>query len=67
MLELTGTQVAKLDDTPLRELVFKLCEAELRRNNQPIASVTAGGNQTAPDGGIDVRVELPTQSTLDPI
>lgn len=65
MLELTGTQVAKLDDTDLRELVRRLCEAELRRNNQPVASVTAGGNQTAPDGGIDVRVELPTHVTLD--
>ncbi|MBH2010951.1 MAG: hypothetical protein I8H71_14720 [Xanthomonadaceae bacterium] len=65
MLELTGTQVAKLDDTDLRELVRRLCEAELQRNNQPVASVTAGGNQTAPDGGIDVRVELPAPASLD--
>jgi len=65
MLELTGTQVAKLNDTDLRELVSRLCEAELRRNNQPVSSVTAGRNQTAPDGGIDVHVELPSHATLD--
>lgn len=65
MIELTGTQVAKLNDTDLRELVFRLCEAELRRNNQPVAAVTASGNQTAPDGGIDVRVELSTPAKLD--
>jgi len=65
MLELTGTQIAKLDDKELRELVFRLCEAELRQNNQPVASVTAGGNQTAPDGGIDVRVELAVPARLD--
>lgn len=65
MLDLNADQIAKLNDEDLRELVFKLCEAELRRNDQPVASVTAGGNQTAPDGGIDVRVEIPTQAALD--
>ena len=65
MHKLTGTQIGKLNDEDLRELVFRLCEAELRRNSQPIVSVTAGGNQTAPDGGIDVRVELPATVKLD--
>lgn len=65
MLELTADQIAKLNDEDLRELVFKLCEAELRRNNLPVVSVTAGGNQTAPDGGVDVRVDLQTPVTLD--
>ncbi|BCO28942.1 hypothetical protein MIZ03_3852 [Rhodoferax lithotrophicus] len=65
MLDLNADQIAKLNDEDLRELVFKLCEAELRRNNQPIASVTAGGNQTATDGGVDVRVDLPKPVALD--
>lgn len=65
MLDLTADQIAKLNDEDLRELVFKLCEAELRRNNLPVVSVTAGGNQTAPDGGVDVRVDLQTPATLD--
>lgn len=65
MLDLTADQIAKLNDEDLRELVFKLCEAELRRNNLPVVSVTAGGNQTASDGGVDVCVDIPTPVTLD--
>ena len=65
MLELSGDHIQKLGDEDLRELVFRLCEAELRRNGLPVSSVTAGGNQTAADGGIDVRVEAPTGVVLD--
>ena len=65
MLELTGNHIEKLNDEDLRELVFKMCEAELRRHNQPVAAVTAGGNQTATDGGVDVRVDLQAPATLD--
>jgi len=59
-LELTGEHVAKLGDEDLRTLVIKLCEAELRRTGRPHSAVLAGGNQTAPDGGVDVRVRLET-------
>ena len=65
MLELSGDHVQKLGDEDLRELVLRLCEAELRRNGHPVSSVTAGGNQTAADGGIDVRVEAPAGVALD--
>lgn len=65
MLELTGDHVEKLTPEDLRELVFKLCEAELRQHNLPIAAVTAGGNQTASDGGVDVRVDLAKPTKLD--
>jgi hypothetical protein len=58
MLDITGKDIADLDDTDLRTLVARLCEAELRRNGLPISSVTAGGDQNAADGGLDVRVEL---------
>ena len=58
LLEVTGDHIAKLSDSDLRELITRLCEAELRRCNLPISAVTAGGHQDAPDGGIDVRVSL---------
>lgn len=57
-LEVTGEHVARLGDEDLRSLVIKLCEAELRRTGRPSSAVLAGGNQTAPDGGVDVRVQL---------
>ena len=59
-LELTGEHVALLGDEDLRLLVVKLCEAELHRTGCPSSAVLAGGNQTAPDGGVDVRVQLET-------
>ena len=58
MLEIFGDQVSRLNDEDLRTLVVRLCEAELRHRNLPTSGLTAGGNQTAPDGGIDVRVEV---------
>ncbi|QSA95716.1 hypothetical protein [Methylococcus sp. EFPC2] len=58
MLDITGKDIAELDDTDLRTLVARLCTAELREYGLPIAGVTAGGDQNAPDGGIDVRVVL---------
>jgi len=62
VLELEGEHIARLGDEDLRLLVVKLCEAELRRAAQPSSAVLAGGNQTAKDGGIDVRVELAAKS-----
>ncbi|MBI5430115.1 MAG: hypothetical protein HY938_06615 [Nitrosomonadales bacterium] len=58
MFDITGDHIIKLNDGDLRTLVTKLCEAELRQANLPLASVTSGGDQNAADGGIDVRVEL---------
>lgn len=58
MFEINGTHIASLNDTDLRILITRLCEAELHKANLPISAVKAGGNQDAPDGGIDVRVEL---------
>lgn len=60
MLEISGDDIAKLDDAALRTLVYRLAVAELRKQNCPTSSVTAGGNQDAADGGIDVRVDCPT-------
>lgn len=62
MLEITGDHVAKLNDEDLRTLVARLCEAELRRNGLPISAVSAGGDQNAADGGVDVCLSLAAES-----
>ena len=48
-----------MSDVHLRELVARLCEAELRLAGAPVSAVRWAGAQTAPDGGLDVdcRVE----------
>ncbi|MGK3120571.1 hypothetical protein QZH44_01430 [Pseudomonas corrugata] len=60
MFEITGTDIANLSDGDLRTLVARLALSELRAQGCPLSSVTAGGNQDAADGGLDVRVECPT-------
>lgn len=65
MLEITGADIAALNDTDLRTLVGLLCEAELRRRGLSVSAVTYGGNQDAKDGGLDVRVALPTGTAID--
>lgn len=57
MFEVTGRNIQLLDDRQLRTLVTRLCLAELRSMNLAVSGVTAGGDQNAPDGGLDVRVE----------
>jgi hypothetical protein len=57
-LEISSESIAKLDDSQLRTLVAKLCEAELHLEALSSSHVTWGGNQNASDGGIDVRVEV---------
>lgn len=59
MFEVTGSDVAALTDVDLRTLVARLALAEMRGVGLPKSSVTAGGSQTAPDGGLDVRVSVP--------
>jgi hypothetical protein len=65
MLDITGNDVALLNDEDLRALVARLCEAELRRLGLSTAAVTWGGSQTAPDGGLDVRVALPPGTEIN--
>lgn len=64
MIDITPDDIASLNDTDLRELVARLCEAELLSRGLSPVAVTWGGSQTAPDGGLDVRVELPPQTTI---
>ena len=62
---LTADDIGLLNDTDLRTLVEELCRAELLQHGLPVSGVTAGGHQTAKDGGIDVRVESGHHSNLD--
>ena len=59
MIEITGDDIARLNDSDLRRLVALLCESEARRLGLPSSCVTAGGDQNAADGGVDVRVAFP--------
>lgn len=65
MFEITPEDINQLDDIDLRTLVARLCEAELESLGLSPAAVTWGGNQTAADGGLDVRVELPPGTVID--
>ena len=60
MFEVSGSDIANLGDADLRTLVARLALAELRKQGCPLSSVTAGGNQDAADGGLDVRVQCPS-------
>lgn len=55
--DITDKDIKELNDTDLRELIGKLCEATLHKNNIDTICVTYGGNQDEPDGGVDVRVK----------
>ena len=54
--ELESTDITALSDGELRELVARLCEAELIQQGLPPSSVRWGGAQEAADGGLDVSV-----------
>ena len=56
MFDISKDQLLRLSDVDLRELVARLCEAELSRTGAPVSAVRWGGSQTAPDGGLDVEI-----------
>jgi len=56
LLEITGDDIALLDDAELRTLIGLLCEADYRLAGLPTTGVTWGGHQDARDGGLDVVV-----------
>jgi hypothetical protein len=65
MLEIIGNHIALLSDEDLRSLIGLLCEADLRKRGLPASAVTWGGNQTAKDGGLDVRVALRAGTAIE--
>ncbi|MBZ9823209.1 hypothetical protein [Mesorhizobium sp. CA4] len=65
MFEITREDIAALNDEDLRTLIGLLCEAALRRANLPVSAATWGGDQTAKDGGLDVRVALAPGTAIE--
>jgi len=65
IFDVAPDEIAQLNDVDLRELVGRLCEAELASRGLSTAAVTWGGKQTAVDGGLDVRVALPAGTPID--
>jgi hypothetical protein len=65
VIDITPDDVSRLNDVQLRELVARLCEAELRQKGYPSSVVTWGGHQNAADDGVDVRVALPAGTAID--
>ncbi|SMP71406.1 hypothetical protein [Anoxynatronum buryatiense] len=55
--ELESTDISDLNDADLREMVARLCEAELIMQGIQPSCVLWGGAQEAADGGLDIRVE----------
>jgi len=57
IFQIDKTIIKAVDDETARELVARLCRAELRSQGLPESAVTWGGDQRAKDGGVDVRVD----------
>ncbi|MBJ8993959.1 GTPase family protein [Citrobacter braakii] len=60
VFQIDQTIIKSLDDKIARELIARLCRAELRKQALPDYCVTWGGDQRAKDGGVDVRVDCAT-------
>ena len=58
MIEITREQLRGLTGVQLRELVARLCEAELRARGAPASAVRWSGAHSAPDGGLDVECRV---------
>ncbi|MGU3660829.1 hypothetical protein [Methylobacterium fujisawaense] len=64
IFEVTPNDIERLNDTDLRTLIGYLAEYEMSRQGLSNSSVTYGGHQNAKDGGIDVRVETASLSSI---
>ncbi len=56
--QIASADIQNLGDEQARELVARLCRAEMRAKGLSQAFVTWGGDQRAKDGGVDVRVDI---------
>ena len=57
LLDISGVDIAELNDGELRSLIGLLCESEYRNAGHSTKGITWGGSQDAPDGGLDVVVD----------
>lgn len=56
IFDITGNDIALLNDADLRDLIGLLCEADYRSQKLPTTGILFGGDQNASDGGVDVSV-----------
>ncbi len=69
LLEITGDDIALLNDTDLRSLIGLLCEADFRLAGLPTNGIIWSGHQDASDDGLDVIVRSsvpPPQNSFVP-
>lgn len=58
IFDIPASKLTDLSDEDLRELIARLCEAERERKGGYRSEVRWGGDQNAPDGGIDITVKI---------
>ncbi|WMY76431.1 hypothetical protein RHD99_11110 [Buttiauxella selenatireducens] len=59
IFDIEKDELLRLSDTHLEELIARLAEAEVAANGHSPACVNWSGSITAPDGGIDIHVQVP--------
>ena len=64
MFDVQKDELRRLGDGDLRELVARLCRAELALLGAPVSAVKWGGAQNAPDGGLDIDVQVGNQDFM---
>jgi hypothetical protein len=58
LFHIDTADIQRLNDVQARELVARLCNADVIGHGASTAAVTWGGDQRAKDGGVDVRVDI---------
>lgn len=59
IFDIEKDELLRLSDTQLEELIARLAEAEVVMHGHSPACVNWSGSITAPDGGIDIHVQVP--------
>ncbi|EKN3437683.1 hypothetical protein OZ677_000500 [Yersinia enterocolitica] len=59
IFDIEKDELLRLSDTQLEELIARLAEAEVAIHGHSPACVNWSGSITAPDGGIDIHVQIP--------
>ncbi|WP_198559465.1 hypothetical protein [Halomonas sp. Choline-3u-9] len=60
IFDIEKDELLRLSDTQLEELIARLAEAEVSAHGHSPACVSWSGSINAPDGGIDIHVQVPT-------
>ena len=58
MFDITKDQLLRFPGAYLRELVARLCEAEIRGKGARVSDLMWGGDENAPDGGLDIEISI---------